>query len=94
MYIINDTQYNIAKQLGIEIKPSTRKNKKIDVYLNNKYYRSIGSLGYNDYYSYLDIDKNLAYKKRKNYHKRMNKNNDYYDNGLPTPNLLSKLILW
>ena len=85
-YIINQTQYDIAKQLGLKIKSSTRKNKKIDVYIKDKnrdwkYYKSIGALGYHDYYSYLENDKDLAFKKRKNYHNRMQHHPDYDING-------------
>ena len=32
MYKILDYSFNKAKELGVDIKPSTKKNKKIDVY--------------------------------------------------------------
>jgi hypothetical protein len=49
MYTIKQYSYDKAKKLGVQIKPSTRKNKKVDVYKNNKRIASIGALGYGDY---------------------------------------------
>ena len=52
--------YNITKytkdkadELGLVVKPSTRKGKKIDVFKNDKKIASIGAQGYSDYPSYL-----------------------------------------
>tara|TARA_B100000963_G_scaffold8974_3_gene7087 strand:- start:1932 stop:2210 length:279 start_codon:yes stop_codon:yes gene_type:complete len=42
-----------AKKLGVQIKPSKVKNKKIDVFKNNKKLVSIGQLGYKDYPTYM-----------------------------------------
>ena len=53
MYQIKDYSYNKAKLLNVTIKPSTRKNKKIDVYKNGDYITSIGALGMNDYPTYI-----------------------------------------
>lgn len=72
MYKISNYSKKQAEKLGVEIKPSTRKNKKIDVYKNNKKIASIGALGYLDYPNYLKIDKKIAEEKRKNYKKRHN----------------------
>jgi len=98
-YIINDKQYKIANEIGIQIKPSTRKNKKIDIYIkdknrNWKYYTSIGDIRYNDYYYYLEIDKDLAFKKRKNFHARMVHHPDYDIHGNMSRVLFTKIILW
>ena len=41
----------------LKLNHQLEKIKKIDVYINNKYYKSIGALGYNDYYSIKKIDK-------------------------------------
>ena len=42
MYRITEYSKQKAKELDVEIKPSTRKHKKIDVYKNNKLVASIG----------------------------------------------------
>ena len=72
MYSITDYSYAQAKKLGVEIKPSTKKNKKIDVIKDNKII-SIGDKWYKDYPNYLKIDKNLAEQRRKLYKIRHNK---------------------
>ena len=41
-----------AKKLGVEIKRSTRKNKKLDVFRKGVKIASIGDLRYNDFHSY------------------------------------------
>ena len=54
MYQITDYSYEQAKKLGVKIKPSTQKNKKIDV-LNkdDKVIASIGHKAYLDYPNYI-----------------------------------------
>jgi hypothetical protein len=51
--------YSIAQanKLGVEIKPSTNKLKKIDVFKSGKKVASIGALGMNDYPTYLEKEK-------------------------------------
>lgn len=60
MYQITEYSYNKAKQLGVEIKPSTNKNKKIDVFKNGNKIASIGSAQNKDYPTYIK-EKGLAY---------------------------------
>lgn len=74
MYNILPYSFEQAKKLGVEIKPSTVKGKKIDVFKNNKKITSIGAIGYGDYPHYLQEDKKLAKQKRSNY-KARHKNN-------------------
>jgi len=64
-----------AKELGVIIKPSSRKNKKIDVFKGNKRVASIGAMGYTDYSTLRKTDKTLAEKKKKSYHARHKNNN-------------------
>jgi hypothetical protein len=52
-YKITDYSYQKAKQLNVDIKPSTNKNKKIDVFKNNKKIASIGSINYLDYPNFI-----------------------------------------
>jgi hypothetical protein len=70
MYDITDYSYQQAKKLGVEIKPSTRKGKKLDVFKQGKKVASVGALGYNDYPHLLQSDKDIAKQKRKAYKAR------------------------
>lgn len=55
MYSISKKQYDLAKEIGVQIKPSQRKNKKIDIYdAEGVYYTSIGDNRFNDHFSYLE----------------------------------------
>ena len=76
MYQISDYSYQKAKQMGLEIFPSKRKYKKIDVYKNGKYITSIGDNRYMDFPSILAKEgKDVADKHRRLYHAR-HRNND------------------
>ena len=89
MYVIKKYSYDQAKALGVTIKPSTFKNKKIDVYKDNNFICSIGDSRYNDFPSYLEIDKDLALERRRLYHIRHKK-----DNVEGTKGYYSLKILW
>ena len=87
-YHITNYSKNKAKELEVKIKPSTNKNKKIDVYKNNKKIASIGALGYPDYPTYIK-SKGLEYanERKKLYnirHKKDSSLNGFY----------AKKILW
>ena len=64
-----------AKKLNVLITPSTRKNKKIDVFTSSgKYITSIGDNKYLDFPNYLiQYGKEYANKRRKAYKKRHEK---------------------
>jgi len=64
MYKIKDYSYKKAKELGVEIKPSTNKNKKIDVIKKGKVIASIGDINYKDYPTYIQ-EKGLSYAKER-----------------------------
>jgi hypothetical protein len=88
MYKILPQHYYNAKVLGVEIKPSTLKNKKIDVYKDNKKIASIGDVRYKDYEMYiLEKGQKYADERRKLY--RMRHKNDKNLNGY-----YARLILW
>jgi hypothetical protein len=53
MYHITDYSKQKAKKLNVDIKPSNKKNKKIDVIKNNKIVASIGDVRYSDYPTYI-----------------------------------------
>ena len=61
MYNITDYTKRQAIKLGVKIKPSTNKNKKIDVFdYHNNFIVSIGAIGYKDYPTYL-LEKGKKY---------------------------------
>tara|TARA_R110000803_G_C11866359_1_gene307853 strand:+ start:516 stop:776 length:261 start_codon:yes stop_codon:yes gene_type:complete len=53
-----------AKKLGVEVKSSSVKNKKLDVYKNDKKIASIGDIRYGDFLQTGDKDKQKNYKSR------------------------------
>jgi len=75
MYNILPYSYKQASKLKVIIKPSSKKNKKIDVYdLNNNFLVSIGSINHLDYPYYIKYKgKDYANKRRELYKKRFQK---------------------
>lgn len=69
-----------ARKLGVTVKVSSRKGKKIDVFKNGKKVASIGASGYDDYPTFLrkeregKVSKGTAKKRRKAYKARHEKN--------------------
>jgi len=78
MYEISNYSYERAKDLGVKIKPSIRKGKKIDVLdWNNQYITSIGALGYGDFPTYMkNKGKEYALERRRLYHLRHKKDSE------------------
>lgn len=71
MYKITKRQHDNAKKLNVVIKPSVKKNKKIDVIKNGKIIASIGDIRYADYDIYLKNEgKAYADSRRALYKKR------------------------
>lgn len=89
-YNILPYSYKQAQLLGVEIKRSTNKKKKIDVYKNGKKIASIGAIGYNDYPHYLKVDKEIAQEKRAAYYQRHYKDIQKKD----SPGYYAAKILW
>jgi phage terminase small subunit len=52
-YNIKQYTYDQAKKLGVQVKPSSVKSKKIDVFKDGKKVVSVGALGMNDYPTYI-----------------------------------------
>ena len=75
MYIIKKYSYDQAKKLKVDIRPSNFKNKKIDVFKDDVFICSIGDIRYFDFPSYLEINKEMAEKRRMLYHQRHKKDN-------------------
>jgi len=67
MYSIYNRSLEQAKLLGVDIKPSTKKGKKIDVFKGGNKVASIGAIGYKDYPTYLETDKKNADERRRLY---------------------------
>lgn len=91
-YIITDYSYRQAKRLGLTIKPSTNKNKKIDVFdKSGKRLVSIGALGMNDYPTYLKTrGKEFADNRRRLYKIRHDKTR----HKAGSPSYYADQILW
>lgn len=57
MYKIKTGQRDAARRLGVVIRPSNNKGKKIDVYKHGFKIASIGAHGYDDYWTYVQKEK-------------------------------------
>ena len=89
MYDIKEYTYEKARELSLDIKPSTRKGKKIDVYKDGDYLCSIGDIKYKDYPTFLIKDgKEVAEKRKKMYHLRHKKDLRHFKG------FLSMYLLW
>jgi hypothetical protein len=88
VYTITAYTKNRAKQAGLEVKPSTKQGKKLDVYKDGKFLASVGASAYGDYSTFLkEKGADYADERRRLYHIR-HKNN----NGLE--GTLAKVLLW
>ncbi len=84
-----------AKKIGVSIKPSTKQDKKFDVYKDSVFQASIGSKGYKDYEVYKKESKDLAESRRKAYKSRHAKDISVkYRDGKLTAGYLADKILW
>ena len=71
MYEISPATYKAAKYYNLDIFPSKKLNKKIDVYRKGEYLASVGDSRYKDYHIYLKQDgKQVANERRRLYHIR------------------------
>jgi hypothetical protein len=64
MYRITKYSLEQAKKLGVQIKPSTVKNKKIDVFKDGKKVASIGDIRYGDFATTQDKERRRLYRIR------------------------------
>ena len=91
MYKILPYSYRQAKKLGVTIRPSHNKTKKIDVLKGDKVVASVGANGMNDYPTYMKTrGKTYANQRRKLYKMRHKK--DRTRRG--TPGYYADKILW
>ena len=90
-YRIKPYTFRRARALGVTVKPSTRKGKKIDVFKNGKKVASVGALGYGDYPTFtIQKGKAFADKRRRAYKQRHQK--DRMRRG--TPGFYADQLLW
>ncbi len=91
MYKITPRQYSNALNLGVIIKPSTNKSKKIDVFKNGKKVASIGAMGYKDYSIHLKENGKAFAEQRRRLYKLRHENNR---KKAGTPGYFADKILW
>lgn len=89
-YSISAYTKSKAKRIGVTVRPSTRKGKKIDVFKNQKKVASIGAKGYEDFTTYSRKSKSKANERRRLYHIRHKK--DSAKKG--TPGYYAAKLLW
>jgi hypothetical protein len=89
-YKILPQQRAAAKKLGVTIRPSAVKGKKIAVFKAGEKVADIGALGYGDYWTYYQFDKYLARSKREAYKARHNGE----QNKIGSPGYYAWYILW
>jgi hypothetical protein len=88
-YTITNYTYKQARKIGVTVKPSTNKTKKIDVYKKGKKIASIGAYGMNDFPTYIKKrgikyakTRRRLYKIRHNKDRKKKGSNGYYANFL------------
>ena len=90
-YKIKRHTYTQAKKLGVVVKPSKLKGKKIDVFKKGEKVASVGAIGYDDYPTYIQKKgKKYADERRRLYKIRHNKNR----NKRGTPSYYADKLLW
>ena len=84
-YTITNYTYKQARKIGVTVKPSTNKTKKIDVYKKGKKIASIGAYGMNDFPTYIKKrgikfakTRRRLYKIRHNKDRKIKGSNGYY----------------
>tara|TARA_R110000764_G_scaffold542_7_gene2088 strand:- start:1463 stop:1741 length:279 start_codon:yes stop_codon:yes gene_type:complete len=84
-YIIKTYTKAQAKKMGVVVKPSKLKGKKIDVFKNGEKVASVGAIGYKDYPTYMqqfgkayaDVRRKL-YKQRHEKDRKVRNSNGWY----------------
>ena len=89
-YRIKPGQTAAAKKLGVTIKPSTLKGKKIAVYKAGEKVADIGAIGYSDFWTYYAADPFVARIKRDHYRAR----HKGEQNKIGSPGYYAWYILW
>ena len=90
-YSIKKYTYRQAKKIGVQVKPSTNKTKKIDIFKKGEKIASVGAYGMNDYPTYILLKgKTFANTRRRLYKMRHEKDrHEKWTNGW-----LADKLLW
>ena len=91
MYKISQYSKKQAEKLNVTIKPSQKKDKKIDVIKNGHVIASIGNKNYKDYPTYIKQNGKPYADKRRKLYKLRHKNDIHIKN---TPGFFAGRILW
>ena len=85
MYTITNYTKQKARRLGVQVKLSKNKKKKLDVFKNGKKIASIGARGYGDYPTFMKTKgaayakkRRMAYKQRHQKDRLRKNTNGYY----------------
>ena len=80
-----------AKEMGVKVKPSTVKGKKIDVYKKGEKGASVGAIGYGDFPTFVRTrGEDFALERRKANKKR----HERYRHKVDTPSYYADKLLW
>jgi len=90
-YNITKYTYKKAKKLGVTVKHSTNKTKKIDVFKNDKKIASVGAYGMNDFPTYIK-KKGMKFAKTRRRLYRIRHEKDRHEKG--TPGFYADKLLW
>ena len=100
VYKIKPLQEEKAKRLGVKIRPSTNKSKKIDVFKDGKRIASIGAMRkksdipYGDYATYIRTKGIKKANQIRNAYLARSAVNPMEKNGIKTRNYWAREILW
>jgi len=90
-YQIKQYTRDQAKKLNVTVRPSTNKNKKIDVFKDNKKIASVGARSYSDYPTYMETKgKKVADQRRRLY--KIRHDNTRHIKG--SPSYYADRLLW
>lgn len=90
-YNITKYTFDRARKIGVTVRPSTNKTKKIDVYRKGKKIASVGAAGMNDYPTYMKLKGNKFAKTRRRLYK-MRHEKDRHERW--TRGWLADVLLW
>jgi hypothetical protein len=82
MYVITKYSFDKAKRLGVQIVPSTVKNKKIDVFKDGIKVASIGDSRYSDFATTGDKEQRRRFKLRFDKSRKVIDSNSYWSDQL------------
>ena len=91
MYSITNYTYKQAKRLGVTVKPSKNKSKKLNVYQNGKKIASVGAYGMSNFPTYIR-NSGLAYAKTRRRLYKMRHEKDRHRKW--TKGWLANQLLW